>query len=144
MSDPHADLLIVQIRYPPSDHVFQFCSNVRSSSDSSTSATQRNVWLREVLALVTVPQLHALSQHTQRRLMPQGLESGECEFCKTMHSKGDPVSQGAAYISSAGLDATMPVSRGCLYLARGLRTAHCIDCSVYMSCGDVRGHLQCV
>ena len=74
--------------------------------------------------------------------MPQGLESGECEFRETTHSKGDPVSQGAAYIPSAGLDATMPVLRGRLYLARGLRTAHCIDCSVYRSRGDVRGHLQ--
>jgi len=74
--------------------------------------------------------------------MPQGLESGECEFLETTCSKGDPVSQGAAYISSAGLDGTMPVSRGRLYLARGLRTAHCIDCNVYRSRGDVRGHLR--
>ncbi len=47
-SDPRADpdLLVVQIHHPPSDRVFQFHSNVHIGSDSSTSATQRNVWRR--------------------------------------------------------------------------------------------------
>src|SRR6266702_998468 len=43
--------------------------------------------------------------------------SGECEFRDTAHSKGDPVSQGAAYT----------------------RTSHCIDCSIYRSRGNVHG-----
>ncbi|SRR6266702_3348617 len=77
MSNPHAALLVAQIHHLPSDCVFQFRSNVHSSSDSSTLATQRNVWHRDVLAPVTVPQSCALSWHTQRQLMPQGLESGE-------------------------------------------------------------------
>ncbi len=76
-SNPHAALLIAQIHHLPSDRIFQFHSDVHSSGDSSTLAIQRNVWHRDVLAPATAPQLHALSQHTQRWLMPQGLESGE-------------------------------------------------------------------
>ncbi|SRR6266702_1572928 len=52
----------------------------------------------DMYALMTAPQSRTLLQHSQRRIVLEGVSSGEHDSCDNVHDKSDPASQGAALL----------------------------------------------
>ncbi len=52
----------------------------------------------DMYTLMTAPQSHTLLQHSQRRIVLEGVSSEEHNSCNSAHDKSDPASQGAVLL----------------------------------------------